>query len=160
MPEIGKCPKCPKDARTGLLIGGLCSAHYHDSKAIIIRNAAPSAIKALAVKKKTLGVWFNEQIVKIPERCENCKGKIIVPTGLSKRTPVCHIVPKSTFESVKTNDNNVWYGCIDCHTNYDRWPAEKVATMPIIKICKVRFKEFKHLLPPSESRRVPIYLIE
>jgi len=160
MPEIGSCPKCPKGSRTVLLIAGLCNAHFQDSKAVVIRNAAPSAIKALAEKKKTLTVWYNEQIKKIPERCENCNSKIIVPAVLPKRTPVAHILPKASFDSIKTNDDNVWYGCVECHTKYDRWPIEKVATMKIVRICKARYQKFKHLLSPIELRRVPIFLID
>lgn len=63
--------------------------------------------------------------------CEECgcrlKGDI---------SEIAHILPKSTFKSISTNDKNVIYLCgmwseKQCHTNYDNFSTEKVRQMKI-----------------------------
>ena len=157
MGSFGVCPLCPK-GRPCLLIAGKCNAHYQDSKAVVLRNAAPSKLKELAEVKKTLSVWFADQLKQCPDKCENCNNPIVIPHPLPPKTAVCHIVPKSTFKSVKTHPMNRWFGCWQCHTNYDQWPEEKVAKMPIIKIAKERFKLFTKDISEKEKRLIPKYL--
>lgn len=158
MGSFGKCPVCPKNSRDVLLIGGKCNAHYQDSKAIVIRNAAPSKLKELAENKKTMSVWFKEQLTQQPKNCENCNNPISIPPQLPAKTSVCHIVPKSTIKSVKTHPWNRWFGCWQCHTNYDNWPVEKVAKMPVIKLVRERFKLFAKDINEKEHKWIPQFL--
>lgn len=158
MGNFGVCPLCPKGTRAGLLIAGKCNEHYQDSKAIVIRNAAPSKLKELAENKKTMSVWFKEQLGLQPKNCENCNKPILIPPNLPAKTSVCHIVPKSTVKSVKTHPWNRWFGCWQCHTNYDNWPVEKVAKMPVIKIVRERFKLFAKDIIEKEHKYIPQFL--
>lgn len=155
---IGKCPKCPAGSRDVLLIGGECYEHFKKVSNVVVRNAAPSKLKEIAANKKTLKIWYDEQIKQIPEKCENCGGKITIPIGLSKRTPIAHIVPKASIKSVQTHDLNRWFACWQCHSNFDGWPSEKVAKMPVIKICKARFKIFVSMITDKERRYIQVYL--
>ena len=158
MGSFGICPLCPKGSRPGLLIAGKCNSHYQDSKAIVIRNAAPSKLKELAENKKTLSAFYKEEEKKIPPLCENCNKAISIPEALPKRTAIAHIVPKRTIKSVQTNEHNVWFGCWQCHTNYDNWPEEKVAKMPVIKIVRERFKLFAKDIIEKEHKYIPQFL--
>lgn len=157
---FGICKRCPANSRSVLLIGGLCDAHWRDQKEVVVRNDAPQVLKAIAAKEKnkTLSVWYDEQLRIMPKNCENCNKPITYPAGLSKRTPVCHILPKSTVPSVKTHEWNRWFGCWTCHGRFDNESAEKVKLMPVVKICRERLKEFIHLIPDSEMRHVPEFL--
>lgn len=65
-------------------------------------------------------------------------------------TEVAHILPKSYFKSISTNDLNVIYLCgmycsgNNCHSVFDNSAQEKVKQMKIYPIVKERFQE---LLP-------------
>lgn len=155
---IGKCPKCPKTSRDVLLIGGMCNYHFKGGNDKVERNVAPVVLKALAEKKKTLSAWYDEQLKQMPSHCENCRKKIIIPATLSRRTPIAHILPKSSVKSVQTHELNRWFACWQCHTNYDQWPVEKVSTMPIIKTCRARYKEFADQIADNEKKYIPEYL--
>lgn len=160
MGSFGVCPKCPKGTRAGRLYGeGVCLQHLRAPDSVEERNPAPNKLKEIAANKQTLTVWFNMQLKQSPERCENCNTVIVIPYNLPKRTRVCHIVPKSSIDSVKTHPLNRWFGCWQCHTNYDQWPAEKVATMNVIKVCRERFAIFETEIAEDEKKYIPNYLI-
>jgi len=113
-------------------------------------------------QKKDLGEWFDRQIQQCPAKCENC-GKLIHSTILHPRENVCHIVPKDPTAgcpSVATAENNRWFGCLDCHTFYDKGSVLEVAKMTVITVCRQRFQTFKADIPQSEMRRVQPFLTE
>lgn len=70
------------------------------------------------------------QIIKKTKACcEECGAKL-----RGHVSEVAHILPKSTYKSVATNDLNVIYLCgmfssQQCHTNFDTFPSEKVHEM-------------------------------
>ncbi len=143
---FGRCPKCPQDARPVLLIGGYCSAHYLSPDDIIQRNPEPKKVKP---NHKN---WYDRHIANSPGICENCNKKIYIPSSLSPRTQIAHILPKSKFPSVAENDDNFFYACWQCHTDYDNGNA---ILMPIKAIARRRFRKFKHLVT---EKNIPIWI--
>jgi hypothetical protein len=159
MAKIGKCPKCPAGSRDVLLIGGMCHGHFKGMDGAGVRDDAPSVLKEKVAKQKTLTAWYNEQIKLIPEKCENCGKKMgSLPVGMSKRAHVCHILPKSSIDSVKTHPLNRWFGCWQCHNDYDKRTAGDVARMKVVKLCRSRYKEFEAEIADGERKYVPEWL--
>lgn len=162
MAKIGKCRLCPPSCRTTLLYGDeVCGHHLNGDGKDIERSIAPDIQKAktAAAKQKTLTAWYNEQIKQIPIKCENCNKKIgRLPEGMSKRTHVCHIVPKSSVPSVKTHELNRWFGCWQCHNDFDKKDADFVARMKVVKICRTRYAIFSTEISESERNYVPEWL--
>lgn len=158
MANLGECPKCTKGSRPVLLIGGLCSHHFKNPDAIIQRDAhEPKQGKKDG--KKALDKWFDEQIKQIPPLCENCGNLIIPIAGMTKRSYIAHIVPKSKVKSVATHEDNRLFLCLQCHTDFDG-RQDKAAKMPVVKLAKERLKNFIHLIPEKEMKYVPGFLKE
>jgi hypothetical protein len=72
--------------------------------------------------------------------CEECGARL-----KGDVSEIAHILPKSTFKSVATNDNNVLYLCgmwsnSQCHSNYDNYPSAKVKEMKIFDKVSERFR--------------------
>lgn len=159
MGKLGKCPECPAGSRDVLLIGGKCYGHFNKVAGSSDREKKVDKKDKDKEVKATLSQWFKEQEKQIPLLCENCGKAIHIPAALPLRTAVCHIVPKRTIKSVQTHPNNRWFGCWQCHSDFDQHPAEKVAKMPVIKKCRERFITFEKLIPESEKRYIPDYLL-
>jgi hypothetical protein len=159
--SFGKCSKCPSSARSGLLIGGLCSYHFKGGGEVE-RNDAPQVekLKVLAAKNKTLKSWFDEQIKQCPDKCENCGQKIIIPPDITKRAAIAHVLPKKLFKSVSTNELNRVFLCLICHSNFDSKGNDFAAKMPVAKIAKQRFENFKDLIAEEEKKHIPPYLLK
>lgn len=64
---------------------------------------------------------------------------------------IAHILPKGTFKSVATNDDNVIYLCgmysaNQCHTNFDTFTVEKFQKMLVFTKAAEIFKELELLV--------------
>ena len=75
--------------------------------------------------------------------CEECGNKL-----KGDVSEIAHILPKSYFKSISTNDKNVIYLCgqysaSQCHTNFDSWSIDKVKEMKIYPKIKEIFAEIK-----------------
>lgn len=91
--------------------------------------------------------FFIEHVEYITE-CENC-GLDLSRSRSGKN--VAHILPKSKFRSVATNDNNIMYLCTTfdrsdgqtgCHEMFDgSW--ERAKTMPVWELAKERVERIK-----------------
>ena len=159
MGNFGVCRLCPKGSRPTRLFGDdVCSDHLRNPGTASGKEKQPDKLKELAEKKKTNTVWFNEQLKQSPARCENCNEIIVIPANLPPRTRVAHILAKKLFECVKTHPWNRWFGCWQCHTNFDNWPAEKVAKMKVVEVCRERLKLFINEIPEDLQRLIPKYL--
>lgn len=154
MPDIGKCPKCDPKSRDVVLIGGYCKHHFANPDDQIER--LQHEVKGKDETKK-LDTWYKEQIAQIPELCENCHQKIVRIPGLTERTYVAHILPKSKVKSVATHDDNRLFLCWDCHTKYDG-RQDKASVMPVVGLAKERFNNFRHLILQKEQKYIPEYL--
>lgn len=150
---FGQCPRCPKNSPAKRLYGGVCSFHFANVKDDQSREKIVKDFKIIA-DAKLLNKWFADQLLIAPGKCENCGDKIVIPSGLSKKTKVCHIVPKKNFDSVKTHPLNRWFGCYQCHQDYDSsW--SRAINMPIWPVCVERFRTFMALIKPSEVKHLP-----
>lgn len=109
-------------------------------------------------RKRALAVWYDEQAAKAPACCENCGKSLAATIAFHPRAHVCHIVPKEHFRSVETHPWNRWFGCSDCHSFYDKKPADQVQLMFIIPIAKERFLKFENKIRLDERLRIPFYL--
>jgi hypothetical protein len=155
---FGQCAKCPKNSPSVKLYGGVCSFHLQNpgddqSRQKIVKEISKD-LNAITLKE-----FFAAQIKMIPGRCENCKGRIVF-TAAGKGAHVCHILPKRDFKSVQTDPVNVWYGCIDCHTNFDNKGWSFAVTMPIWPLIVERFKAIMHKIKPGEVKKLPPVLRE
>ena len=95
------------------------------------------SIKGLEKRKeerKAFPEFFQRHIQNIRDNglcCEECGAKL-----RGDASEIAHILPKSTFKSIATNDKNVLYLCgmwsnSQCHSNYDNYPTAKVKEMKI-----------------------------
>lgn len=94
-------------------------------------------------ERKGFSEFFEKHVQIIKENrlcCEECgtrlKGDV---------SEIAHILPKSTFKSIATNDDNVLYLCgmwsdSQCHSKYDNLPTAKVREMKIFPKVVEKFK--------------------
>jgi hypothetical protein len=156
---FGHCSLCPKNSPSVKLYGaGVCSYHLQHpgddhSKQKVIKEVAKE------LDTITLKQFFASQVKILPAKCENCKNRIVF-TAAGRAAHVCHILPKKHFKSVQTDPVNVWYGCIDCHTNYDQKGWAFAETMPIWPVILERFKAIMHKILPGEVKKLPPVLRE
>lgn len=112
-------------------------------------------------KKDALSVWFEMQATMAPAKCENCDRNLSTTISFHPRAHICHILPKTKdggCPSVATHPLNRWFGCLDCHTAYDRESADVVETMRVVTVCRERVSKFYKDIAPDELRRVPEFL--
>jgi len=86
--------------------------------------------------------------------CEECgerlKGDV---------SEIAHVLPKSKFKSISTNDLNVIYLCgmysnNNCHSCFDNWPQEKIKEMNIFpKVCEL-FKKLEQQITENINYKV------
>ncbi len=78
--------------------------------------------------------------------CEECGQRLI-----GDFSEVAHILPKSFFKSICTEDLNVLYLCSwkrgkNCHAEFDNGSNEKIKEMLIYPKVKKRFQELEDIL--------------
>jgi hypothetical protein len=161
MVKQGICIDCGPDSKPTYLTAKRCKNHYwkHRAEVNAAKRKDKPEVNDLLGEKKALNSWFATQISMMPKYCENCGDYLNQYAPWGARAYVCHIVPKAHFETVKLHPLNRWFGCIQCHGDYDNRGADKVAEMPVIKIVQDRFNKFSHLLNDDEFKRLPIYLM-
>jgi|SRR5882724_9615 len=113
-------------------------------------------------KKADLSAFYIAMAAKAPTTCENCNTSLQATINFHPRAHIAHIVPKGQdgCPSVATEPFNCWYACLDCHTFYDKQPADLVATMHVIPKLIKRLKLFYKKIADNEKRRIPAYLLE
>jgi ssDNA-binding Zn-finger/Zn-ribbon topoisomerase 1 len=90
----------------------------------------------------------------MPRACENCGTHLHAKTLREAKFFICHIVPKKHFKSVMVHPLNRWFGCWQCHSDYDRtWT--KAVTMTVWPTVCIRFNEFMSLIKDTELRHLP-----
>lgn len=92
--------------------------------------------------------------------CENCNRNLGATMAINPSAVICHILPKRKdcgCPSVALHKNNKWFGCGDCHTDYDNKGAAYVQNMSIFEVLKARVATFYHLIPQNEIGNVPEY---
>lgn len=150
---FGQCPLCPKNSPTVRLYGGHCSYHFNHPQDDQSKTKLMSDVKDQH-EKRELKKFFDSMVKIMPLHCENC-GKRIIFTAAGKKAHVCHIVPKRHFKSVQTHPENRWFGCIDCHTDYDNKGWSFAVTMEVWPVCVERFRRFMSLIKDTELKYLP-----
>ena len=108
-------------------------------------------------ERKDYPEFFQKHIQNIKDNrlcCEECgerlKGDV---------SEIAHILPKSKFKSISTEDLNVIYLCgmwsaNQCHSNFDNWPQEKVREMNIFPKLSEVFKELEQQITEDINYKV------
>jgi hypothetical protein len=157
--KIGICIDCGPGSIEKPLTAGRCHNHYWKYRA----NLKLSAKKQLdgyedkQAQKKALDLWFAKQIRQMPRCCENCGERLIIFAPWAAKAYIAHILPKRLFKSVIIHPDNRLFLCLICHENFDRWPAEKVITMPVFPLAVERFMLLQHNLNKDEINDLPVY---
>lgn len=152
--KFGVCPLCPPKSPAKRLYGGLCSYHLGNTADDHSKQTVEEVAKVLS-RDKVLTQFYEDQWKIMTPRCENeCGTRLIANTLRTAKFHICHIVPKKHFESVIVHPSNRWFGCWQCHHDYDSsWT--KAVTMPIWPLVAERFTHFMHLIKDSELRHLP-----
>lgn len=66
-----------------------------------------------------LDLFFNAMRKKCKGKCLFCNAPTTVKNEELWRIAIAHLLPKSKFKSVATNENNWIELCWDCHTRFD-----------------------------------------
>lgn len=97
-------------------------------------------------ERKAFPEFFQRHIQNIRDGnlcCDECGARL-----RGDVSEIAHVLPKSIFKSVATNDKNVLYLCgmwsdSQCHSNYDNLPTAKVKEMKIFHRVVDVFKELE-----------------
>lgn len=102
--------------------------------------------------------FYMKHIAKI-KKCENCGTSILHPGTKN----VAHILPKSKFKSIATDDNNIMYLCtrldrfdnnLGCHETFDKsWSSAK--SMDIWNTAVQRVKRIRDKI--TETSKILFY---
>lgn len=186
MSKIGKCERCPAGTRPTMLVNGkLCGYHHKLSltgpikedavKPTTVVNAAtgtnnptidiPHEVVKEEPKKMTKQQTIKANTAHIdrvwlqnPGHCENCGATLLTEKDWQRRAAVCHIIPKKTFDSVARHGKNRWFGCLQCHEDYDKKGWDYAVTMKVWPLCLERFELFKAEINPDEWSYLPDFL--
>lgn len=111
-------------------------------------------------ERKAFPEFFQRHIQNIRDNglcCEECGARLVGDVS-----EIAHVLPKSTFKSIATNDTNVLYLCgmwsnSQCHSNYDNYPTAKVKEMNIfskvVEIFKVLEEEITEKITYKTEER-------
>lgn len=109
--------------------------------------------KKVADKRKEERKYFPEffqkhiQIIKDNKLCcEECGARL-----QGHVSEIAHVLPKTYFKSISTNDKNVLYLCgqyskSQCHTNFDTLPTEKIHKLVIFPKISSIFAELEPII--------------
>ena len=106
-------------------------------------------------ERKDFPEFFQKHIeIAKTKYCEECGERL-----RGDVSEIAHVLPKSKFKSISTNDLNVIYLCglyssNNCHSCFDNWPQEKVKEMNIFpKVCEI-FKELEQQITEDINYKV------
>lgn len=159
--KFGECPLCPPKSPQKRLYGsGVCSYHLaHPEDDQSKKKADKEATDPS--EQKLLNQFFREQASQRPKYCENQCGHLLVGVATWQlKSQVCHILEKRHFKSVIVHPLNRWFGCLDCHTEYDTQGWAHARTMKVWPVCVERYQQFMHLIKDTELRFLPPELRE
>lgn len=152
----GKCIDCGPESHDQYLTAKRCKNHYWQHRKSI--NAGKCCKIENYDKRQLLDKWFAEQISIMPRHCEECDEYLNHYAPWGAKSYIAHILPKRHFESVMVHPLNRMFLCIQCHTNLDNWPANKVKNMSIFPLMVQRFVSFSHMTHKDELLYLPAHL--
>jgi hypothetical protein len=103
-----------------------------------------SLSKEEKVGKDSLNEFFKQMALKLPFHCMNCKRPLYAANNFAKRCVTAHIMKKSDFPSIATNEHNILFlgadiiGVCSCHDEFDSY-VEKRISMPIYQTAVIRY---------------------
>lgn len=148
----------------GPLIAQRCADHYWASRRQAKKNKSSQGLKISQKGDdlKKMGVFFANQILQIPNCCEECGKSLASLKAWKPKIIIAHILPKKKtaggFPSVAMHPENRMFFCWDCHTNYDNLGSEYALKMNSLPIMRERFQRFKKELTQGELNRIPNHL--
>lgn len=95
-----------------------------------------------------------DNIKKTQACCEECGARL-----KGHVSEIAHVLPKSYFKSIATNDSNVIYLCgmystSQCHTNFDSFSIEKFQEMLVFKKVSGIFVMLENIVTERISYKV------
>lgn len=112
-----------------------------------------------------LNSFFDSLADKIPFHCNNCGTPLYAYSKKAKRSVCAHIFPKATFESIKTNPDNILFmgadyiGCpCSCHDRWDMNIDIRKKLIVAYDIAVERFEILKPFMTPKEINKAYEYL--
>jgi hypothetical protein len=112
-----------------------------------------------------MNAFFDGLSDKIPFHCNNCRVPLYAFNKKAKRSVCAHIFPKATFDSIKTNPDNILFmgadyiGCpCSCH---DKWDANLDSRKKLTRAYDMAVKRLELLKPhmtPKEINMAMDYL--
>lgn len=127
-------------------------------------QAKPKVLtKSEKVSKDGLNEFFDRIALKIPFNCQECRRPLYAMNKFARRSVSCHILPKSQFPSIATNEDNILFmgadllGICRCHDTFDS-NIESRIRMKIYPIALKQFTKFRHLLTDKELIKACKYL--
>jgi len=109
-----------------------------------MKRYSKKALDKRKEERKDFPEFFQKHIeIAKTKYCEECGNKL-----KGDVSEIAHVLPKSYFKSINTNDLNIIYLCgqysaSQCHTNFDSWSIDKVKEMKIYPKIKEIFAEIK-----------------
>lgn len=158
--KFGHCRLCPKNSPIVRIYGDdVCAyhlAHAHDDQSKQRLEKEVTELMLTAYEKKMLNKFYKEQAEQVTEFCENqCGKRLFAQDTWRIKALICHVVPKKNFRSVMLHPLNRWFGCHDCHHDYDDKGWTHAVTMKVWPVCVDRFREFMRLIPDAELQFLP-----
>ena len=157
--KTGICIDCNNSNKVPL-IAKRCQFHYkvHRNKV----NTQKAKDRAGNEPKTNFPVYFANQALKMPLRCE--ESGLLLPTQPAWLKLACcaHILPKRKrfgFPSVSEHPQNMIYLHPDIHGNMDNFGEEYILQMKSLLLMKERVAILYPLLTDEEKKRVPHYFL-
>lgn len=107
-------------------------------------------------ERKDLPEFYQKHIQYIKENnihCQECSIKL-----KGDVSEVAHVLPKSLFKSVMTNDNNVLYLCgqwqNNCHGNLDNSSNDKIKEMFIYPLVEEKFLKLENTVTEKINYKI------
>lgn len=135
-------------------VAALCDLDLVGKARTPISSKVKPATPAELIDKKLLDAFFLEMGEILPPLCENCSQPLNAFNRAARRAMSCHILPKSIFEELATDPDNIVFmgvvifgACCNDHTEWDS-SVEKRILMPIYPRA---LKQYKEKLRPQLS---------
>ena len=109
-----------------------------------MKKYSQKALEKRKEERKDFPKFFQKHIQNIKDNnlcCEECGMRL-----RGDSSEIAHVLPKSTFKSIATNDSNVLYLCglyseNNCHYMYDNLSNDGVKEMRIFPLVSEKYKE-------------------
>jgi hypothetical protein len=128
-----------------------------------IAKVSVKKAKQIAEEKKAgmdgaMDLFFSEMRKRCTGKCTFCNRPTTVRSEELWTAAIAHLLPKSKFVSVATNENNWVELCWNCHTDFDsaKISWEMIFDSKDIEIIAPKLEAIIHLIPDNE-RQTKLY---